>query len=158
MLEREAPVIDKRTARERRLEMMRWMLVAILILQAHFAASYLVPLDEKSQGEFGGLLRWVWPWANGDHGPLGVVTTANGFPVVGFWLAMAVAAAFALAALALLGIWVPHGWWPVLAGGGAVLSILLMALFFGPTKLAPIALDLIVLRLVTAMPALEAAA
>ena len=39
----------------------RRILVVLLGLQAHFAASCLVPLDEQSQREFGGLLRWAWP-------------------------------------------------------------------------------------------------
>ena len=33
--------------------MSNWVLVVLLGLQAHFAASYLVPLDERSQREFG---------------------------------------------------------------------------------------------------------
>ena len=43
------------------------------------------------------------------------------------------------------GIWIPFSWWRVLAAGGAILSLLLMAAFFGPTKLLPMALDLVVL-------------
>ena len=35
--------------------MSKWMLVVLLGLEAHFAASYLVPLDEVSRKEFGGL-------------------------------------------------------------------------------------------------------
>jgi len=50
-----------------------------------------------------------------------------------------------LAALAVVGIWVPFSWWRVLAIGGAILSLLLMAAFFGPTKLLPMTLDLVVL-------------
>jgi hypothetical protein len=41
--------------------MSKWVLVILLGLQAHFAASYLVPLDEQARAEFGGLLRWFWP-------------------------------------------------------------------------------------------------
>jgi hypothetical protein len=84
----------------------RWLLVIVLGLQAHFAASYLVPLDERSQREFGGLLRWLWPWADGDGGPLGRVTVAQGFPLSGFVLAAAAGTAFVLAALAGAGWWV----------------------------------------------------
>src|SRR5688572_16051808 len=69
--------------------MTKWVLVALLLLQAHFAASYLVPLDGRSQMEFGGLLRWLWPWADGDGGPLGRVTTASGLPTAGLFIAMA---------------------------------------------------------------------
>jgi len=39
----------------------RWMLVILFGLEAHFAASYLVPLDERSGREFGGLIRWFSP-------------------------------------------------------------------------------------------------
>ena len=122
--------------------MSRWILVVLLGLQAHFAASYLVPLDAPSQREFGGLLRWVWPWADGDGGPLGRMTVGAGFPLAGFFLAMAAAAALALAALAAGGLWVPSAWWRALAAVGALLLLALMALFFGPTKLIPIAFAL----------------
>jgi hypothetical protein len=122
--------------------MSKWILVVLLGLEAHFAASYLVPLDERSQREFGGLLRWFWPWANGDSGPLGQVPTTAGFPIAGFFLAVTTVGALVLAALAAAGIWVPATWWRVLATVGAVLLVCLMALFFGPTKLLPIVLAL----------------
>jgi hypothetical protein len=125
--------------------MSKWLFAALLMIHAHFAASYLVPLDEESQGAFGGLLRWVWPWSDGDSGPLGEVTVASGFPVTGFFLAMATAGMFVLAALAVVGIWVPSTWWRVLTVGGAFLMIALMLLFFGVTKLLPMALALVVL-------------
>ena len=124
---------------------MKWLFAALLVLQAHFAASYLVPLDTEAQGEFGGLLRWAWPWSDGDSGPLGQVTVSSGFPLSGFFLAVTAAVLFFLAALAVVGIWVPFSWWRVLTIGGVTLSLLLMAAFFGPTKLLPMALDLVVL-------------
>jgi hypothetical protein len=122
----------------------KWLFSALLVIQAHFAASYLVPLDAAGQGTFGGLLRWAWPWGIGDDGPLGEVTTA-GFPVPGFFLAVTTAGVLLLAALAVAGIWVPPNWWRILALTGAVLSLTLMLLFVGPTKLVPLALDLVVL-------------
>jgi small-conductance mechanosensitive channel len=127
------------------MELQNWLFTALWVLQAHFAASYLVPLDEESQREFGGLLRWVWPWSGGDSGLLGQVTVASGFPLSGFFLAAIAAVLFIMAALAVVGFWVPFGWWRVLAGGGAVLSLVLMAGFFGATKVLPLALDLVVL-------------
>ncbi|WP_228546329.1 hypothetical protein [Halegenticoccus tardaugens] len=123
----------------------KWLFTALLILQAHFAASYYVPLDRKSQGEFGGLLRWVWPWSGGDSGLLGQVTVASGIPLSGIFLAGFAATFFFFAALAVVGIWVPFSWWRVLAGGGAILSLLLMVGFFGATKVLPMILDLVVL-------------
>ena len=133
--------------------MSRWVLVVLLGLQAHFAASYLVPLDAPSQREFGGLLRWFWPWADGDGGPLGRVTVADGFPLPGFFLAAMAATAFALAALAVVGIWVPSGWWRALAVTGATLLLFLTALFFGPTKLIPMAFALVTLYIALGKPA-----
>jgi hypothetical protein len=124
--------------------MSKWLFAALLVLQAHFAASYLVPLDREAQATFGGLLRWAWPWSGGDSGPLGQVTVSSGFPLSGFFLAVTAAGLFFLAALAVVGIWVPFGWWRVLAMVGAILSLLLMAGFFGVTKLLPMALDLVV--------------
>ncbi|HEX6349136.1 MAG TPA: hypothetical protein VF160_07065 [Candidatus Dormibacteraeota bacterium] len=121
--------------------------MGLLLLQTHFAASYLVPLDKRAQGEFGGLLQVAWPWAYGNGGPLGQITLGSGFPIVGFWIAMSAALLFAMAALAVGGLWVPFPWWRTLAVGGAVFSIALMVLFFDPTKLLPIAGDLTVLAL-----------
>lgn len=122
-----------------------WLFAALLVLQAHFAASYLVPLDREAQKEFGGLLRWLWPWSGGDNGLLGQVTVASGSPLPGILLAVTAATLFFLAAVAVVGIRVPFGWWRVLAGGGAILSLLLMVGFFGATKVLPMALDLVVL-------------
>jgi hypothetical protein len=124
---------------------LKWLLAAFLVLQAHFAASYLVPLDSGAQGEFGGLLRWAWPWAIGDGGLLGRIPASGEYPLSGILLAGTAALMFILAALAVMGWWVPFGWWRVLAIGGAILSLILMAGFFGATKLVPMALDLVVL-------------
>ncbi len=117
--------------------MSKWMFAALLGLQAHFAASYLVPLDPPGQRAFGGLLRWAWPWAHGDSGPLGVITPA-GFPAGGFFIAVTAAVLLGMAAMAVLGWWVPTGWWRNLALVGSALTVVLFALFLGPTKVLPI--------------------
>jgi len=106
----------------------------------------------RSQREFGGLLRWFWPWAYGD-GPLGQITPAAGFPIAGLFPAMSAAIRFVLASLAAAGLWVPPGWWRALATVGAVLLLSLMALFFGPTKLIPMAFALGTLYIALAKPA-----
>jgi hypothetical protein len=123
---------------------MKWLFAVLLVLQAHFAASYLVPLDSEAQKEFGGLLRWAWPWSIGDGGLLGRIPASGEYPIVGVWLAGGAALMFVLAVLAVMGWWVPFGWWRVLAVGGAVLSFLLMVGFFGATKVLPMILDLVV--------------
>ncbi len=118
--------------------MSKWLLIALLGMQVHFAASYLVPLDKQSQGEFGGLLRWFWPWSYGDGGVLGQITSVAGFPMAGFYLAMTAAGLLALSALAVAGLWISIGWWRPLATVGALALLCLMLLFFAPTKLIPI--------------------
>lgn len=133
--------------------MSKWLLVMFLGLQAHFAVSYLVPLDEQAQGEFGGLLRWFWPWSYGDGGPLGRIAAGQDLPATGLFLALTATASFGLAALAAAGLWVPSTWCPALAAAGAVLLVCLMALFFGPTKLIPMAVALGTLYTVLAKPA-----
>ena len=137
--------------------MSKWILVVLLATQVHFAASYLVPLDAPSQGEFGGLLRWFWAWGYGDGGPLGQITSGVGFPIAGFYLAVTTGVALALAALAVAGIWIPVAWWRVLATLGAVLLMSLMVLFFGPTKLIPIGLALGTVYVAVSRPAMFAA-
>jgi hypothetical protein len=135
----------------------KWILVALLGLQAHFAASYLAPLDDPSQREFGGLLRWAWPWSDGDSGPLGRITVGDGGPLPTLFLAILAGTAFLLAALAAAGWLVPSAWVRPLGGVGAALLIGLMALFFGPTKLIPVAFALGTLYVVMAQPAVLAA-
>ena len=134
----------------------RWMLVVLLGLEAHFAASYLVPLDERTGKEFGGLLRWFWPWSYGDGGLIGQITPATGFPIVGFWVAMMAAALLALAALAAVGLWVPVAWWPVLAVAGAAALLCLLGLFVGPTKVIPMLFALGTVYLALTRPAVFA--
>lgn len=119
--------------------MPKWLFAALLLLQTHFAISFLVPLDAGAQREFGGLLRWAWPWSEGDSGPLGPVTVTDGVPLVGLFLAMGAGALLVMAVMSVFGFIVPHGWWRYLTIAGAVLSILLMVLFPGFTKLIPVA-------------------
>ena len=138
--------------------MPRWVLIVLLLVQAHFCASYLVPLDRAGQRSFGGLLRWAWPWADGDHGPLGTVSVASGFPVAGFFVAVTAAALFLGAGLAVLGWLVPVGWWRALAAAGALLSLVLMLLFLSPTKVLPILGDLLVLAMVAGWVRVEVSA
>ena len=94
----------------------RWLFSALLLLQAHFAATHLVPLERQAQREFGGLLKWVWPWSGGDSGTIGQVTVASGSPLTGNVFAISAASLFFLAALAVVDIWIPFRLWRVLEG------------------------------------------
>ena len=73
------------------------------------------------------------------------MTVSGGFPLPGFFLAVTTAALFVLATLAVFHLWVPGAWWRPLAGAASVLSVALMVLFLGPTKLVPIVCDVLVL-------------
>ena len=119
--------------------MPKWLFAALLLLQTHFAVSFLVPLDAGAQREFRGLLRWAWPWSEGDSGPLGQVTVSDGVPLVGLFLAMGAGFFLVMAVLSVFGFIVPQAWWRYLTIAGAALSILLMVLFPGFTKLIPLA-------------------
>lgn len=132
--------------------MSKWLLFFYLLVQAHFAASYLVPLNDADKGAMGGVLRWAWPWANGDDGPLGTVVSEGESPLAGIFLALIGGGLLLLAALAVAGWWVPTDWWRALATAGAVLLIALMALFFGPTKIIPILFGLGTLFITLARP------
>jgi hypothetical protein len=146
------PLLRKLDRSEVRVVVSKWILVILLGLQVHFAASYLVPLDKPSQAEFGGLLRWFWPWAYGDGGLLGQITSTAGFPMPGFFLAMTTAGVLLLATLAVAGIWIPVTWWRALAMVGAALLVCLMVVFFGPTKLIPMAFAVATLYVAMSKP------
>ncbi len=87
----------------------------------------------------GKLFNYIWPWANGDHGLFG--TWPN---LLGIALGGATAIVSVVAALGVLDIWLSPTPWRGLAVAGAVLSLVLMIGFLGPTKLLPIALNLAV--------------
>ncbi len=149
MSQQAAPLTMQTGAATRRgartgVRMSKWLVVGLLLLQAHFAASYLVPLDPPAQRTFGGLLRWGWPWAEGDHGLLGTLVPGV-TPLPGFFIAVTAGGLEVLALLALFGwLGVPHGWWRPLAIAGALGSVVVLAGFFGPTKLLPMATGLLV--------------
>lgn len=138
--------------------MSKWGLIVLLGLQAHFAASYLVPLDERSQRDFGGLLRWVWPWSDGDGGMLGRVTVTAGQPTAGIFIAILAGSLLVLGALAALGLWVPSSWLRMLAIAGSALLVCLMALFVSPTKVLPLAIAAATVYLAIASPSMFASA
>ena len=58
---------------------------------------------------------------------------------VGLVITFAAGLTMVMAVLSEFGIWVPTGWWRVLAVTSAALSIVLMLLFFGFTKVLPVA-------------------
>ena len=119
--------------------MSKWGWALVLVIQAHFAASYVAP-TQPHLGPHLGLFNYVWPWAVGDRGMFGVHPN-----LLGIALAGSAGLASLLAALAVAGIRVPQKWWRSLAMVGAALELVLMIGYFGPTKLLPITLDIAVL-------------
>jgi hypothetical protein len=109
------------------------------------AAMGLILLDRGAQREFGGLLRWAWPWSIGDGGLLGRIPASGEYLISGVFLAGAAALMFILANAGSAGVvgsvWLVEG-----SGyGGAILSLLLMMGFFGAAKRLSVALDLVIL-------------
>jgi hypothetical protein len=109
------------------------------------AAMGLILLDRGAQREFGGLLRWAWPWSIGDGGLLDRIPASGEYLISGVFLAGAAALMFILANAGSDGVvgsvWLVEG-----SGyGGAILSLLLMMGFFGAAKRLSVALDLVIL-------------
>jgi hypothetical protein len=126
-------------------KLIKWVFALVLILQAHFALTYLVPAGAGH--------AWIgWPWAVGDSGPLGTLA-GSGTPVIGVWLAGLAGLAFIIAALGVLGIWVPAAWWRPAAMAAGVLSFAVMSLFFGPSKIPAMVLDVFVVAGAAMAPA-----
>lgn len=124
--------------------MAKLLLALALVLGAHFAMTFNVPARPGK--------AWLgWPFAVGDAGWFGGVIgrSATRAPY-GALLAALAAGGFVMAILSLFGLWVPQGWWPLLAAVAAVLSLGLMAWFFRTNKLLAIAIDLIVIAIALA--------
>lgn len=115
--------------------MSKWVKAALLLVQTHFAASYMAPTLPGL-----GAFNYVWPWAIGDAGLFGHHPTLLGIAFAG----VAALASF-LALLAVLEIAFPRGWWRHLAMVGAALELILMIGYFAPTKLLAMALDVVML-------------
>lgn len=120
--------------------MAKVFLALALVLGAHFAMTFNVPA-KPGRGWIG------WPFAAGDSGWFGRGPAVGRIPV-GALLAAIAAGGYVLAVLSLFRIWVPAGWWPVLAAAAAVTSLLVMASFFTPNKCLAIAVDLTVVLVV----------
>ncbi|HEU5286905.1 MAG TPA: hypothetical protein VFV20_00740 [Candidatus Limnocylindria bacterium] len=140
--------------------MWTWLVVGLLVLQAHFAISYIVPIDRANlDGWLPSLISWVFPWGQGDRGLLNASGSSEGF-ALGFFIAAAATLLSLGAILAVFGLVVPHDWWKALTIAGAVVSIVLLLGFFEPHKVVPIAFEAaVIVAIVTRWaPLTEAAA
>lgn len=124
-----------------------WIVVLVLLLLgAQLNLTALVPL---ASGEapppwwVGGMV--LWPFAE-DTRPLVPIGAelAGLTPLVG----LVAAAFFAMAAFALLGWWVPAGWFAWLIVAGAVVSIVLHFVWLSPWAVLPLLVNGVLLWLV----------
>lgn len=140
--------------------MLTWLVVAMLVLQTHFAISYIVPIDRANlTGWLPLLISWVFPWGQGDRGLLNASGSSEGF-ALGFFIAAAATLLSVGAILAVFGVIVPHDWWKALSIAGAVVSLVLLLGFFEPHKIAPIVFETAVIAAIAMRwaPLTEAAA
>jgi hypothetical protein len=118
----------------------RWLLAALLFAHGWVHLVFLFPQPSPAAATSDGI---AWPfdmersWLIGGAG-----LDPSLVRRLGIALAVAVFAAFALAALATLGWLIPAGWWDGLVIGGALGSTLMLTLFFSPALVLGFAIDL----------------
>ncbi len=131
---------------DRNLAAGRWVFAGFLVAHGLIHLLYLVPAPEASTAggpewpfDLGG--SWL---ANATGLDAGVVRA------LGLALIAAVIVGFALGGLATLGAIVPASWWPALIVGSAVLSLAVLVLFFAPSLLIGVVLDVFLIWLALA--------
>ncbi|NOH02683.1 MAG: hypothetical protein HND47_12345 [Chloroflexi bacterium] len=116
---------------------MKAILIALLVLAAHFSATPFAPA---------GTAKFYWPFAADSKSWL---TAIGGLPasggIVTSLLAGVATLGFIAALLFLFGWLIPAHWFTPLIIAAAVASILLYILYFDTFSLLPIALDFILL-------------
>jgi hypothetical protein len=118
--------------------LMRFVVLILLLLAAHFAATPFAPAPKA---------WFAWPFSTDSKPVLAVV---GGLPQQSGSVFVPLVAgiatlSFLIAILALFGLMVPSAWFAPAAILGAVASILLYITFAGLWAILPIAVDLIVL-------------
>ncbi|HEY6013248.1 MAG TPA: hypothetical protein VIU37_04555 [Candidatus Limnocylindrales bacterium] len=116
-----------------------WLLAAVLIGHGVVHTMFAISPAATSGGP-------EWPF---DVARSWAVTGAgldlNVVRAVGAVLIAVVVGGFALAALSTVGLVVPAGWWPAAVGGSAVVSIVVLVLFFNPQLVLGIGIDAVLL-------------
>jgi hypothetical protein len=121
---------------------MRYLVLVLLILSAHFALTPFAPAPKA----------WIgWPFAIDSKPWLGFIGGLPSQPgsLVTTFLAGLAGLGFLAAAVGLFWQAIPTAWWPVLVIGAAVSSALVFVLYFGVWALVPLALDVILILGVT---------
>jgi hypothetical protein len=118
---------------------MRYIVLALLLVSAHFALTPFAPGPA-------GTAKIYWPFAADSKPWLGF---AGGLPaqsgIITAFLAGLAGLGFLAAALGLFWNGIPSTWWPVLVIVAAAASILLYVLYFGVWAILPLLLDAVLL-------------
>lgn len=125
----------------------RWLLAVVLLAHGMVHALFLVPAPTPAARAS----THEWPFALAKSW----LTTRAGLDAgLVRWIAVALialtVAAFALAALATVGLIVPVGWWGVLVVIGALASLTLLVVAFDPQLILGIGIDVALLVVVLA--------
>lgn len=118
---------------------MKAILIALLVLAAHFSATPFAPAPA-------GTAKFYWPFAADSKSWL---TAIGGLPasggIVTSLLAGVAALGFIASLLALFGWLVPANWFATAILAASIASVVLYVLYFGAFSLLPLALDIILI-------------
>jgi hypothetical protein len=121
----------------------RWVLAAFLVGHGLVLVMFVVPQPAAKPATASGV---EYPF---DMARSWLITGMRMDPglvrSIGVFLVVAVVIGFALAGLATVGVLIPAGWWPVLVFGSAVVSTLVLLLFFNPGLILGLAIDAVLL-------------
>jgi hypothetical protein len=121
----------------------RWLLAALLIGHGIVHVFFAVPAPSGADGGAAWPFDMSQSWAVTRAGlELGLVR------VIGMVLIAITVGAFALAALATVGIIVPSGWWQPTIALGAIASAAMLILFFDPQLVLGLGMDAVLLWVV----------
>lgn len=116
-----------------------WLLAAVLIGHGVVHTMFAITPAASAGGQewpFDMTRSWL---ATGTGIDLSVVRA------LGWGLIVIVVAGLVLGALSTVGLVVPAGWWQPVVGGSAVVSIVLLVLFFNPQLVLGIGIDVVLL-------------
>ena len=115
---------------------MRWFMILILVLGAHFALTAIVP------GEAGKVL-FYWPFAKDSQPTINIFGPAT--KVIARVLSVIAGFCFLASVAALFGWLIPANWWTLLIIVGSVSSALLFLLYVGLYTILPLVIDAVLL-------------
>lgn len=125
-------------------ELGRWLFAAFLLGHGWVHITYVMPAPAREAATAGGFaypFRLDRSWLLGER---------DGLRPIGIVLVAVTMVAYGLAALATVGVLVPVSAWAALVLVGTIASAALLGLFFGPTLLIGLAIDVILLVVVVA--------